>query len=76
VQSHRVARILSPQKHVKWWSILQERTIAKGRKREYTPSPHLPPLQKVSQVEMEAGDCEGRLPPLFGLVIGPSSVDS
>jgi hypothetical protein len=29
-------------------------------------APHLPPLtDKVSQVEMEAGDCEGRLPPLF-----------
>ena len=28
--------------------------------------PSLAPLaNKVSQVEMEAGDCEGRLPPLF-----------
>ena len=31
--------------------------------------PSLAPLaNKVSQVEMEAGDCEGRLPPLFLLV--------
>ena len=29
-------------------------------------APHLPPpSKKVSQVEMEASDCEGRLPPLF-----------
>ena len=40
--------------------------IAKAQEREYTPCPHLPPLTiKVSQVEIEASDCEGRLPPLF-----------
>jgi hypothetical protein len=42
------------------------KAIAKEGRRAYTPCPHLPPLTiKVSQVEMEAGDCEGRLPPLF-----------
>jgi hypothetical protein len=44
----------------------RQTAIAKAQAREYTPCPHLPPLaNKVSQVEMEAGDCEGRLPPLF-----------
>lgn len=47
------------------WSISRQTSIAKERKRAYTPSPHLPPFLKVSQVEMEACDCEGRLPPLF-----------
>jgi hypothetical protein len=42
------------------------KAIAKEGRRAYTPCPHLPPLSiKVSQAEMEAGDCEGRLPPLF-----------
>jgi len=37
------------------------KAIAKDGRRAYTPCPHLPPLTiKVSQVEMEAGDCEGR----------------
>ena len=40
--------------------------IDKVGRRAYTPSPHLPPLTiKVSQAEIEAGDCEGRLPLLF-----------
>jgi len=48
------------------WSTSSQTAIAKAQAREYTPCPHLPPLtNKVSQVEMEAGDCEGRLPPLF-----------
>ena len=29
-----------------------------------------PPLQKVRQVEIEAGDCEGRLPLLFEYGLG------
>ena len=42
--------------------------IAKNLKQAYTPDPHLPPSQKVSQVEIEAGDSEGRLPqPFCGL---------
>ena len=39
--------------------------IAKNSEQAYTPDPHLPPSQKVSQVEIEAGDSEGRLPQLF-----------
>jgi hypothetical protein len=43
-----------------------QNAIAKEPERAYTPSPHLPPLTfKVSQAEIEAGDCEGRLPLLF-----------
>ncbi len=43
--------------------VLQFNAIAKAHQRAYTPCPHLPPLSnKVSQVEIEAGDCEGRLP--------------
>jgi hypothetical protein len=34
-----------------------------------------PPFsKKVSQVEMEAGDCEGRLPPLFYVGLRPWSL--
>ena len=39
--------------------------IAKNEKQEYTPALTCPPSQKVSQVEIEAGDSEGRLPHLF-----------
>jgi hypothetical protein len=42
--------------------------IAKNRKREYTPALACPPSQKVSQVEIEAGDSEGRLPQPFLLL--------
>ena len=46
----------------------EDRSIAKWAPRAYTPSPHLPPFQEVRQVEIEAGDCEGRLPSLLVLV--------
>ena len=39
--------------------------IAKFLKQEYTPALTCPPSQKVSQVEIEAGDSEGRLPHIF-----------
>ena len=39
--------------------------VAKNQKQEYTPALTCPPSQKVSQVEIEAGDSEGRLPQLF-----------
>ncbi len=41
------------------------RTIAKSVNRAYTPPLTCAPLFKVSQVEIEAGDREGRLPLLF-----------
>ncbi|MEN3328545.1 MAG: hypothetical protein V7638_3352 [Acidobacteriota bacterium] len=41
------------------------RIIAKFSKQEYTPLLTCPPSQKVSQVEIEAGDSEGRLPHFF-----------
>jgi hypothetical protein len=42
--------------------------IAKNLKQEYTPALTCPPSQKVSQVEIEAGDSEGRLPQTFSAV--------
>jgi hypothetical protein len=39
--------------------------IAKFQKQEYTPALTCPPSQKVSQVEIKAGDSEGRLPYFF-----------
>ena len=38
------------------------RAIAKSVDREYTARLTCAPFFKVSQVEIEAGDCEGRLP--------------
>jgi hypothetical protein len=43
--------------------------VAKNRKQEYTPALACPPSQKVSQVEIEAGDSEGRLPQLFSAAL-------
>jgi len=44
------------------------KTLAAQTYWEYTRGPHLPPLfSKVRQAEMEADDCEGRLPPLFSV---------
>ena len=42
--------------------------IAKKHERAYTPALTCPPSQKVSQVEIEAGDSEGRLPQPFLLL--------
>ena len=41
------------------------RAIAKSLDRAYTAPLTCAPLFKVSQVEIEVGDCEGRLPLLF-----------
>ena len=41
------------------------RNIAKNCEQAYTPALTCPPSQKVSQVEIEAGDSEGRLPHIF-----------
>lgn len=46
--------------------ILLARIIANFRNQFYTPALTCPPSQKVSQVEIEAGDSEGRLPHFFG----------
>ena len=41
------------------------KTLCKIWRRAYTPALTWPPSQKVSQVEIEAGDSEGRLPYVF-----------
>jgi len=43
----------------------QQEMLLKPRTGHILPFSLAPPLNKVSQVEIEAGDCEGRLPLLF-----------
>src|SRR6266511_1646120 len=62
----RMHPVLDLKKGLRKGSVLPVISIAKEQQAGIYSAPHLPPLQiKVSQVEIEAGDCEGRLPLLF-----------
>ena len=57
---------LDPQCNYKTPDLFFSKRYCQSAEAGIYSAPHLPPLsRKVSQVEMEASDCEGRLPPLF-----------
>jgi hypothetical protein len=54
------------QKAFKKWFVISSEELLPKRSSGHILRPSLaPPYNKVSQVEIEAGDCEGRLPLLF-----------